>query len=90
MTCADVVFLASPLTFDPSVVDLFLALSSGARLLVVPAVLKKIPRRLCQLLFRRHKTTLMQVIPIRTVAFKCSLVFFTPHHPQTHTHTRYW
>uniref|UniRef100_A0A3Q3DII4 Aminoadipate-semialdehyde dehydrogenase n=1 Tax=Hippocampus comes TaxID=109280 RepID=A0A3Q3DII4_HIPCM len=67
VSCGDVVFLASPLTFDPSVVDLFLALSSGARLLVVPAVLKKIPKRLCQLLFRRHKTTLMQVIPIRTV-----------------------
>ncbi|XP_077391321.1 beta-alanine-activating enzyme [Festucalex cinctus] len=59
----DVVFLASPLTFDPSVVDIFLALSSGARLLVVPAVLKKIPKRLCRLLFRRHKTTIMQVTP---------------------------
>ncbi|XP_077463975.1 beta-alanine-activating enzyme [Stigmatopora argus] len=59
----DVVFLASPLTFDPSVVDIFLALSSGAQLLVVPTVLKKIPRRLSELLFRRHKTTLMQVTP---------------------------
>ncbi|XP_051930080.1 beta-alanine-activating enzyme isoform X1 [Hippocampus zosterae] len=63
VSCGDVVFLASPLTFDPSVVDLFLALSSGAQLLIVPAMLKKIPKRLCQLLFRRHKTTLMQVTP---------------------------
>ncbi|XP_049620063.1 beta-alanine-activating enzyme isoform X1 [Syngnathus scovelli] len=63
VSCVDVVFLASPLTFDPSVVDIFLALSSGARLLVVPAVLKKIPKRLCRLLFRRHETTLMQVTP---------------------------
>ncbi|XP_061680411.1 beta-alanine-activating enzyme isoform X2 [Syngnathoides biaculeatus] len=63
VTSADVVFLASPLTFDPSVVDIFLALSSGAQLLVVPAVLKKIPKRLSELLFRRHATTVMQVTP---------------------------
>ncbi|XP_057696637.1 beta-alanine-activating enzyme isoform X1 [Corythoichthys intestinalis] len=63
VSCNDVVFLASPLTFDPSVVEIFLALSSGAQLLIVPAVLKKIPRQLCSLLFRRHKTTLMQVTP---------------------------
>lgn len=61
MTADDVVFLASPLTFDPSVVDMFLALSSGARLLVVPSVFKKAPRRLARLLFQRHKTTVMQV-----------------------------
>nr|XP_057930220.1 beta-alanine-activating enzyme isoform X2 [Doryrhamphus excisus] len=63
MTANDVVFLASPLTFDPSVVDIFLALSSGAQLLIVPAVLKKIPKRLSQLLFGRHKTTLLQATP---------------------------
>lgn len=61
MTADDVVFLASPLTFDPSVVDMFLALSSGARLLVVPSVFKKMPRQLARLLFQRHKTTVMQV-----------------------------
>ncbi|XP_077440315.1 beta-alanine-activating enzyme [Vanacampus margaritifer] len=63
VSSTDVVFMASPLTFDPSVVDIFLALSSGAQLLVVPAVLKKIPKRLCQLLFGRHKTSIMQVTP---------------------------
>ncbi|XP_061894551.1 beta-alanine-activating enzyme [Entelurus aequoreus] len=63
VTADDVVFLASPLTFDPSVVDIFLALSSGAQLLIVPTVLKKIPRRLCGLLFGRHKTTLLQATP---------------------------
>ncbi|XP_061540713.1 beta-alanine-activating enzyme isoform X1 [Phycodurus eques] len=63
VSSGDVVFLASPLTFDPSVVDIFLALSSGAQLLVVPAVLKKIPKRLSELLFRRHATTIMQVTP---------------------------
>lgn len=60
MSADDVVFLASPLTFDPSVVDIFLALSSGAQLLIVPTVIKKSPGRLAQLLFRDHKTTVLQ------------------------------
>ncbi|CAK6956090.1 beta-alanine-activating enzyme [Scomber scombrus] len=59
----DVVFLASPLTFDPSAVEIFLALSSGAQLLIIPPVIKKIPNRLAQLLFRHHKTTVLQVTP---------------------------
>lgn len=60
MSADDVVFLASPLTFDPSVVDIFLALSSGAQLLIIPAVIKKMPSRLAQLLFKDHKTTVLQ------------------------------
>lgn len=60
MTANDLVFLASPLTFDPSVVDLFLALSSGAQLLIIPSVIKKMPKRLAQLLFKDHKTTVLQ------------------------------
>ncbi|KAJ3598949.1 hypothetical protein NHX12_032912 [Muraenolepis orangiensis] len=59
----DLVFLASPLTFDPSVVEIFLALSSGARLLIAPSVVKKAPRRLAKLLFEDHKTTVLQVTP---------------------------
>ncbi|KAG7458390.1 acyl-CoA synthetase family member 4 [Solea senegalensis] len=59
----DVVFLASPLTFDPSVVDIFLALSSGAQLLITPSINKKIPSRLAQVLFKDHKTTVLQVTP---------------------------
>ncbi|XP_028260190.1 beta-alanine-activating enzyme [Parambassis ranga] len=69
MSADDVVFLASPLTFDPSVVDIFLALSSGARLLIVPAVIKKMPSRLAQLLFRDHKTTILQVTPTLLMRF---------------------
>ncbi|XP_060884723.1 beta-alanine-activating enzyme isoform X2 [Labrus mixtus] len=69
MSSDDVVLLASPLTFDPSVVDMFLALSSGAQLLIVPAVMKKMPRRLAQLLFTRHKTTVLQVTPTLLVRF---------------------
>lgn len=61
MRADDVVFLGSPLTFDPSVVDLFLALSSGAQVLIVPSVMKKMPKRLAHLLFTDHKTTVLQV-----------------------------
>ncbi|XP_055779011.1 beta-alanine-activating enzyme isoform X1 [Salvelinus fontinalis] len=63
MTPDDVVFLASPLTFDPSVVEIFLALSSGARLLIVPTVIKRMPNRLADVLFKKHKTTVLQVTP---------------------------
>ncbi|XP_071343014.1 beta-alanine-activating enzyme [Trachinotus anak] len=63
MGADDVVFLASPLTFDPSVVDIFLALSSGAQLFIVPSMIKKTPNRLAQLLFKDHKTTVLQVTP---------------------------
>uniref|UniRef100_A0A1A7X904 Aminoadipate-semialdehyde dehydrogenase n=2 Tax=Iconisemion striatum TaxID=60296 RepID=A0A1A7X904_9TELE len=65
----DVVFLASPLTFDPSVVDIFLALSSGAQLLIVPTVMKKIPNRLARLLFKDHRTTVLQVTPTLLMRF---------------------
>ncbi|XP_029952954.1 beta-alanine-activating enzyme isoform X2 [Salarias fasciatus] len=69
MSADDVVFLASPLTFDPSVVDIFLALSSGARLLIVPAVIKKMPNKLAQLLFKDHKTSVLQVTPTLLLRF---------------------
>uniref|UniRef100_A0A673VMV4 Aminoadipate-semialdehyde dehydrogenase n=1 Tax=Salmo trutta TaxID=8032 RepID=A0A673VMV4_SALTR len=63
MTPDDVVFLASPLTFDPSVVEIFLALTSGARLLIVPTAIKRMPNRLAHVLFKKHKTTVLQVTP---------------------------
>ncbi|XP_070816876.1 beta-alanine-activating enzyme [Chaetodon trifascialis] len=69
MSADDVVFLASPLTFDPSVVDIFLALSSGAQLLIVPSLIKKMPGRLARLLFKHHKTTVLQVTPTLLVRF---------------------
>lgn len=61
MSADDVVFLASPLTFDPSVVDIFLALSSGAQLLIIPSMVKKMPHRLATALFKDNKTTVLQV-----------------------------
>ncbi|XP_068453872.1 beta-alanine-activating enzyme-like [Clinocottus analis] len=56
----DVVLLASPLTFDPAVVDVFLALSSGAQLLVIPTAVEKTPSRLAGLLFRVNRTAVLQ------------------------------
>ncbi|KAM8890113.1 beta-alanine-activating enzyme [Synchiropus picturatus] len=65
----DLVFLASPLTFDPSVVDIFVALSSGAQLLIIPNVIKKIPNQLSHLLFQTHKTTVLQATPTLLTRF---------------------
>lgn len=93
MRADDVVFLASPLTFDPSVVDMFLALSSGAQLLIVPSVIKKMPRRLAQLLFKDHKTTVLQVT-VENIFFNAfwssvtSCVFVSTGH--THTTCPLW
>ncbi|XP_076134328.1 beta-alanine-activating enzyme isoform X1 [Alosa pseudoharengus] len=63
VTADDVIFLASPLTFDPSVVEMFLALTSGAQLLIVPTVIKRMPSRLAQVLFTHHQTTVLQATP---------------------------
>ncbi|XP_068134701.1 beta-alanine-activating enzyme isoform X2 [Hyperolius riggenbachi] len=63
MSPDDLVFLASPLTFDPSVIEMFLALSAGACLLIVPEPLKMMPEKLLRLLFGLHRVTLLQVTP---------------------------
>lgn len=42
---SDIIFSASPFTFDPSIVDLFLALSTGARLLIVKPSIKAMPSK---------------------------------------------
>ncbi|XP_075052130.1 beta-alanine-activating enzyme isoform X2 [Mixophyes fleayi] len=59
----DLVFLASPMTFDPSVIEMFLTLSAGACLLIVPDPLKMMPDKLCKLLFHQHRVTVLQVTP---------------------------
>lgn len=61
MTPDDVVFMASPLTFDPSVIELFLSLTSGACLLVLPTVIKMVPQQLSRALFQQHRVTVLQV-----------------------------
>ena len=61
ITHEDVLFLASPLTFDPSVVEIFVALSSGASLLIVPTSVKMVPSKLAAVLFSHHRVTILQV-----------------------------
>lgn len=61
ITHEDVLFLASPLTFDPSVVEIFVALSSGASLLIVPTSVKMVPAKLAAVLFSHHRVTILQV-----------------------------
>ncbi|XP_014439379.1 beta-alanine-activating enzyme isoform X2 [Tupaia chinensis] len=63
ITQEDVLFLASPLTFDPSVVEIFVALSSGASLLIVPAAVKVRPSELAAVLFSHHRVTVLQATP---------------------------
>ncbi|XP_054845846.1 beta-alanine-activating enzyme [Eublepharis macularius] len=63
ITPDDVVFMASPLTFDPSVVELFVTLASGASLLIVPHLTKMMPQELSEALFQRHKVSVLQATP---------------------------
>ncbi|NWW78922.1 ACSF4 enzyme, partial [Climacteris rufus] len=63
ITQDDVLFLASPLTFDPSVVELFMALTSGASILVVPNTVKMMPVELSAALFHHHHVTVLQATP---------------------------
>ncbi|NWV40964.1 ACSF4 enzyme, partial [Grantiella picta] len=63
ITQDDVLFLASPLTFDPSVVELFMALTSGASILVVPNPVKMMPVELSAALFHHHHVTVLQATP---------------------------
>lgn len=54
--------MASPFTFDPSVVDLFLALSTGARLVQVKPSLKAMPLQLAEII-RDQGVTFIQATP---------------------------
>ncbi|XP_062348793.1 beta-alanine-activating enzyme isoform X3 [Cinclus cinclus] len=63
ITQDDVLFLASPLTFDPSVVELFMALTSGASILVIPNTIKMMPAELSAALFHHHHVTVLQATP---------------------------
>ncbi|NXC43575.1 ACSF4 enzyme, partial [Penelope pileata] len=74
ITQDDVLFLASPLTFDPSVVELFVALTSGASILVVPNTVKMMPVELSAALFRHHHVTVLQVTPTLLRRFGAHIV----------------
>ena len=61
MTPDDVVFLASPYTFDPFIVQMFLAFSTGTRLVIVPDIVKMMPSKLVHILFDEERVTILQV-----------------------------
>ncbi|EDV24494.1 uncharacterized protein TRIADDRAFT_56341 [Trichoplax adhaerens] len=71
---SDIVFLASPLTFDPSVVQIFIALATGAAILIAPNEIKIRPRQLCKVLFHRNKITVFQVTPSMLYNFGNDLI----------------
>ncbi|XP_051026230.1 beta-alanine-activating enzyme [Acomys russatus] len=74
ITQEDVLFLASPLTFDPSVVEIFVSLSSGACLLIVPTSVKVLPSKLADVLFSRHRVTVLQATPTLLRRFGSELI----------------
>ncbi|XP_045387626.1 beta-alanine-activating enzyme isoform X5 [Lemur catta] len=74
ITQEDVLFLASPLTFDPSVVEIFLALSSGASLLIVPTSVRMLPSKLAAVLFSHHRVTVLQATPTLLRRFGAQLI----------------
>ena len=61
VSSSDVVYLASPYTFDPSIVQMFLSFSNGAQLLITPQTTKLIPEKLCKKLVDQHHVTILQV-----------------------------
>lgn len=74
ITQEDILFLASPLTFDPSVVEIFVALSSGASLLIVPTSVKVFPSKLAAALFSHHRVTILQATPTLLRRFGSQLI----------------
>lgn len=78
LKCNDVVLLCSPLTFDPSIVEIFVTLSCGACLLIVPEHVKLQSKKLLSLIYKRNKVTVMQVRSVQlnlTTVTRCSKQF---------------
>lgn len=66
VTSRDLIFLSSPPTFDPSVVDIFLAFATGASLLVTNNVVKASASNLLNVLFPPQSAlgvTVLQMTP---------------------------
>lgn len=61
ITSDDVVFVASSYTFDPFIVQMFVAFTAGARIVIVPDGIKVMPSKLCHILFEEERVTILQV-----------------------------
>lgn len=62
----DIIYFGTALTFDPSIVELYLALVSGATLLMLPRKVHANPERLFKNLFltqQNHRTSFLQMCP---------------------------
>lgn len=60
---SDKISMLSPLTFDPSIVEMFLALTSGAALVLFSGSVKRNPHLLLDTLFNVAGVTIMQATP---------------------------
>ncbi|XP_067142511.1 beta-alanine-activating enzyme isoform X2 [Centruroides vittatus] len=58
----DNIIQLAPLTFDPSVVEIFLALTSGASIVFVPEKIKSMPKKL-SLTLKKQNITILQATP---------------------------
>ncbi|KAG8190035.1 hypothetical protein JTE90_000130 [Oedothorax gibbosus] len=58
----DVLLMCSPLSFDPSIVEIFLAIVSGCTLVIVPNQMKCLTKRLCDVIVD-SKVTVIQATP---------------------------
>ncbi|XP_027238806.2 beta-alanine-activating enzyme [Penaeus vannamei] len=68
----DVIFCAAPLTFDPSVVDLFMAFKTGAKLVMVAPQVLKIPDLFLNIMIK-EKVTILQATPTLVSSIKASV-----------------
>ena len=64
VTHEDLILMASPFTFDPSIVHLFLALSTGTDLLLMNSELKSKPTRLAQIVNHQQVTLMHATSPL--------------------------
>ena len=69
---SDLVLQISPMTFDPSIVEIFTTLYAGATLLIPSDEVKMRPRELAAFAFQRHKVSVLQV----RNRLICSFLFF--------------
>ncbi|XP_075215445.1 aminoadipate-semialdehyde dehydrogenase [Lycorma delicatula] len=70
ITPSDVIYFSSPVTFDPSVIELFLALTTGATIFIIKRELKAAAYNVLDILFpdkktqrRVHNITFIQTTP---------------------------
>ncbi|KAH8395628.1 hypothetical protein KR222_004091, partial [Zaprionus bogoriensis] len=57
ISMADIIYLGTPCTFDPSVVELFLALQNGAAVLISHYTMRESPKRVLNALFPSNVAT---------------------------------